>query len=1008
MSGAAGGTQVGGLFISLQGDTSPLNRAMGDARGEMDRTEAAMDSVDQKARALQGAFLVAAAGATAAALGLQQIGQAGMAVEQTFSIVQAASQASASEMNMMRDTAQELGAELPLYLNDIAKGFEQLVYSGMSAEEAIAAVDSVSRLAVAGQLQLAESSRIVTSSLNAFNMEADEAGAVSDGLAAVFASSATSVREAGQALDYTSAAASAAGQNITQTNAAIGALADNGIRGSRAGTSLQNALSRIVSPSGKAADALESVGLSAASFTDEQGNVKDFTEIIRTLSEATEGLTEQERAAFLTDVFGQRGQRAIAPLISDVEALEEKVDQVAGADLAGSFEELQNLDSGELDDRLAGSDVEITPGMNQEEMIAQYAELSGELTDEELQTEIQTTLNVDEGAAETLTENIAAGDSASEINDWLDSVVTSTDLADSRMQSLRGQITYAIGSMQAFAYSAYQALEPVFMLGGSALVGLVDLLNSNAAIAETFGVALLALGAASTAAAIGIAAMIAQMKIQAVTAQAAYTNTYAYTAAQWAYTSATQAATTATTLMTMSTSQLVTRLWAGRAASISAAASKFTLAGAAGVASGALSAAAASALAFMTALGPIGWIAIGVTAAVIAFKSGLLDFIGIGSEAEMVASAIGSTIGWLGGVLGGAAGATGSFLGTLGKLLGIFVKIITLPLALQISFIGAALRHSSEAAGMLASGIGLLLSPLDLLRMYLSWMNQGGLLSPLLGDFNLLGTAIGIVTDPMGALEGYLAWLQQGGLLAPLLGEFWSLEGAIQTILGLIPGLKDIPILGTLAEGMGDGDGALESATKGAMGKVASYLPSSDAERGPLDNITEQGRALPQTVAKGIGQEQGAPIGPAQKMASQLQNALPGPLGGMVGDAAGALTGDGNPLAAAITGPATTQGPPTPMSPGPAAGGAAAPAAGPQQGTSSSGPGGRYGRGPPPSGGQTTSGSGVTVHTEVHYHEGGEGGGGTPSEQRMNEIAEKHTQNLADEINRERRDMAGD
>jgi hypothetical protein len=88
------------------------------------------------------------------------------------------------------------------------------------------------------------------------------------------------------------------------------------------------------------------------------------------------------------------------------------------------------------------------------------------------------------------------------------------------------------------------------------------------------------------------------------------------------------------------------------------------------------------------------------------------------------------------------------------------------------------------------------------------------------------------------------------------------------------------------AEGSRDGRGIVTSAWEGIMQSVSSYMPSSDAERGPLSNLTAMGKALPGTFALGIEGQSGIAINAISNMVASLHNEIPGslPTPGLGGD----------------------------------------------------------------------------------------------------------------------------
>ena len=113
---------------------------------------------------------------------------------------------------------------------------------------------------------LATSADIAASTLNAFGMEAGEAAHVADVLAENANKTNSSVADTGEAMKYIAPLAHAAGISFEETAAAIGIMADAGIQGSQAGTTLRGALSRLSKPTGDMKEAMKELGISFYDF----------------------------------------------------------------------------------------------------------------------------------------------------------------------------------------------------------------------------------------------------------------------------------------------------------------------------------------------------------------------------------------------------------------------------------------------------------------------------------------------------------------------------------------------------------------------------------------------------------------------------------------------------------------------------------------------------------------------------------------------------------------------
>nr|WP_282594788.1 phage tail tape measure protein [Halomarina salina] len=147
-----------------------------------------------------------------------------------------------------------------------------------------------------------------------------------------------------------------------------------------------------------------------------------------------------------------------------------------------------------------------------------------------------------------------------------------------------------------------------------------------------------------------------------------------------------------------------------------------------------------------------------------------------------------------------------------------------------------------------------------------------------------LGDLGGAVASQLGTgLDVTLASILTPETMLPKVGQWWYDAGA---------GLVD-----ALVNGVTSAPDAVAGAVEGVVDDVASYLPGSDAERGPLSNLTARGQALPETMASGAQRGEGSL---ASTLASVLSTAMPsmgaldvGPLAAQPNGVNGALSGVG-------------------------------------------------------------------------------------------------------------------
>lgn len=247
---------------------------------------------------------LAAAGAASIKLGSDF--EAGM------SRVKAISGATEEEFAALNEQAKQLGADTAFSASQAAEGMENLASAGFSVEEITAAMPGLLDLAAASGEDLAASSEIAASAIRAFGLEADDAGHVADVLAANANMTNAAVVDTGYAFKYVAPIAKSLGISMEETAASIGILSNAGIKGEQAGTVLRGAMTRLVKPTEAAANAAEALGVS---FFDSSGTMKPLSTIIGDLQKSTANLSDEQKNAYLSTIFGTEALSGMLALI---------------------------------------------------------------------------------------------------------------------------------------------------------------------------------------------------------------------------------------------------------------------------------------------------------------------------------------------------------------------------------------------------------------------------------------------------------------------------------------------------------------------------------------------------------------------------------------------------------------------------------------------------------------------------------------------------------------------
>jgi TP901 family phage tail tape measure protein len=254
------------------------------------------------------------AGVSAVAVASASIKKA-MNFEAQFSTIQALTGATTGEMAKMESLALQMGASTKYSALEAGQGIEELLKAGLTpATVQAGGLEAALNLATAGGLGLADAAETMSTALNAFKKDGITAAQASNILAGTANASATGVEDLRQSLAAVSSIAAGVGLSFEDTNVALGLFANNGIKGSDAGTSLKTMLSNLQPTTKDQITLFKKLGLMTAkgsnAFYDTEGNIKSLEDISGTLRKSLGKLNNQQRALTLEMIFGSDAIRA--------------------------------------------------------------------------------------------------------------------------------------------------------------------------------------------------------------------------------------------------------------------------------------------------------------------------------------------------------------------------------------------------------------------------------------------------------------------------------------------------------------------------------------------------------------------------------------------------------------------------------------------------------------------------------------------------------------------------
>ena len=237
--------------------------------------------------------------------------------DSAMSKVAAVSGATGSDLEALRDKAREMGEKTKFSASEAAEAMNYMAMAGWKTEDMLSGIEGVMNLAAASGEDLATTSDIVTDALTAFGLTAKDSGHFADILAAASSNANTNVSMMGETFKYCAPIAGALGFSAEDTAEAIGLMANAGIKGSQAGTSLRTIMNNL---SGDVTICGSAIGEVTIATTNADGSMRDLSDILADCRTAFSGLSESEKAAAAESLVGKNAMSGFLALMNAGEA----------------------------------------------------------------------------------------------------------------------------------------------------------------------------------------------------------------------------------------------------------------------------------------------------------------------------------------------------------------------------------------------------------------------------------------------------------------------------------------------------------------------------------------------------------------------------------------------------------------------------------------------------------------------------------------------------------------
>lgn len=273
-----------------------INATATSVAGNLRAVSSALTGVGTKMSIGVTAPIMAGAGFSAHEFGRLQQGIAGL---------NASVKPTAEQLAIVRKEAMKLSKELHMDPTLVVSSFTELLKAGMPLEKVLAGAGrAAAQFAKVGELDVMTAAVVMADAQKVFG---EEASKTADILSAAADASSTSIKGVAEAFGQASAVAHLADQTLLDTSASIAILANAGIKGSDAGTSLKSMFIMLAAPAKHGTDVIEKYGLV---IRDASGTIRPMAELAQELQEKLGGLNKEARDNALKHLFGTDALRA--------------------------------------------------------------------------------------------------------------------------------------------------------------------------------------------------------------------------------------------------------------------------------------------------------------------------------------------------------------------------------------------------------------------------------------------------------------------------------------------------------------------------------------------------------------------------------------------------------------------------------------------------------------------------------------------------------------------------
>lgn len=226
--------------------------------------------------------------------------------------------------NEMNQLMRKVGMDTRYTAPQVAEAGKFLAMAGFDVDQIKQSIRPITDIALVGDTDLGETADVVTNIMTSYKIPAQRMNTAADVLTMTFTKTNTTLMELAESFKYAGTVAHQAGLSFETSSAAFGILGDAGIKGSHAGTTMRMMLMNMMNPTKKQSKAWESIGISTK---DEEGNLRNFIEILRDLNEKSKAMSEGAFSTLISQMFRVTAAPGALALINSVDKLQQVTDK---------------------------------------------------------------------------------------------------------------------------------------------------------------------------------------------------------------------------------------------------------------------------------------------------------------------------------------------------------------------------------------------------------------------------------------------------------------------------------------------------------------------------------------------------------------------------------------------------------------------------------------------------------------------------------------------------------